>query len=73
MLTIHTTEIVDLMVDLNRNNGQTFIMVTHALDVGERAHRIVNMRDGVILNDGLEPKEAGAPADSAGSSNEEAE
>ncbi len=46
-------EIVDLMLDLNRTNGQTFIMVTHARDVGERAHRIVNMRDGVILDDGL--------------------
>ena len=44
--------IVDLMVDLNRTNSQTFILVTHSLEVGERAHRIVNMRDGVILDDG---------------------
>ena len=42
-------EIVDLMVDLNRTNGQTFVLVTHSLDVGMRAHRIVTMRDGLIL------------------------
>ena len=47
-------EIVDLMVQLNRSNGQTFVLVTHALEVGERAHRIVivRMRDGLILDDG---------------------
>ena len=48
-------EIVDLMVSLNRANAQTFILVTHALEVGERAHRIVNMRDGLILDDGHNP------------------
>ena len=47
--------IVDLMVDLNRTNSQTFILVTHSLEVGERAHRIVNMRDWVILDDGAGP------------------
>ena len=52
-------EIVDLMVSLNRANGQTFIMVTHALEVGERAHRIVSMRDGLILDDGHNPGAAG--------------
>ena len=46
------TEIVDLIVELNRTNGQTFVMVTHAQDVGDRAHRIVRMRDGAISADG---------------------
>ena len=45
-------EIVDLMVELNRANGQTFVLVTHAREVGERAHRIVRMRDGLIMDDG---------------------
>ena len=61
-------EIVDLMVNLNRNNGQTFIMVTHSLEVGERAHRIVNMRDGMILDDGHRPTESTEPEPQAGSS-----
>ena len=51
-------EIIDLMVGLNRTNGQTFVLVTHALEVGERAHRIVRMRDGRIVDDGQGP---GAP------------
>ena len=38
------------MVQLNRTNGQTFVLVTHALEVGKRAHRIVRMRDGLILD-----------------------
>ena len=50
-----STEIVDLIVELNRTNGQTFVMVTHAQDVGERAHRIVRMRDGLISADGHDP------------------
>ena len=43
-------EIIDLMCELNRTNGQTFVMVTHALDMGQRAHRIVRMRDGQIVD-----------------------
>ncbi len=47
-------EIIDLMCELNRTNGQTFVLVTHALYVGERAHRIVRMRDGQIVDGGHE-------------------
>ena len=49
-------EIVDLMVRLNREDGQTFVLVTHAREVGERAHRIVRMRDGMIVDDGHGPQ-----------------
>ena len=45
-------DIIDLMCDLNQAHGQTFVLVTHALDVGQRAHRIVRMRDGRIVDDG---------------------
>ena len=45
-------EIVDLMEHLNRTNGQTFVLVTHASDVGQRTHRIVRMSDGLIVDDG---------------------
>jgi putative ABC transport system ATP-binding protein len=43
-------EIVEVMTRLNRDNGQTFVLVTHAQEVGDRAHRIVRMRDGTITN-----------------------
>ena len=53
-------DIVDLMVELNRSNGQTFVLVTHSPEVGERAHRIVDMRDGQIVDDGESPGGASA-------------
>lgn len=48
-----TVEIMDLIIDLNRANRQTFILVTHSEAVGLMAHRIVRMRDGTIVDDGL--------------------
>ena len=45
-------EIIDLMCQLNRANGQAFVLVTHAREVGARAHRIVLMRDGLVVDDG---------------------
>ncbi|MDP6403187.1 MAG: ABC transporter ATP-binding protein, partial [SAR202 cluster bacterium] len=44
--------IIDLMCDLNQANGQSFVLVTHAREVGERTHRIVLMRDGLIEDQG---------------------
>jgi putative ABC transport system ATP-binding protein len=43
------TEIMDLLYRLNTENGQTFVIVTHALEVGKRANRIITMRDGSIV------------------------
>lgn len=46
----HTTgsEILDLMQDINRNNGTTFIFSTHDQKVMERATRRVQLWDGVL-------------------------
>jgi ABC-type lipoprotein export system ATPase subunit len=43
--------IMDLLVRLNREEGQTFVLVTHDISVGRRAHRLVRMRDGRIVGD----------------------
>ena len=45
--------IMDLMCQLNKANGQTFVVVTHALEVGERADRIVRMHDGHVTDAGF--------------------
>ena len=42
-------EIMDLLTTLNKENGQTFVIVTHAMEVGQRADRIIRMRDGHIV------------------------
>jgi putative ABC transport system ATP-binding protein len=44
-------EIMELMVSLNRDNGQTFVIVTHDINVAKRTFRIVNMLDGQIINE----------------------
>ena len=44
-------EVVELLVKLNREQGQTFVLVTHDASVARRAHRIVRMRDGMIEGD----------------------
>lgn len=41
-------EIIELLIHLNREQQQTFILVTHAQEVGNIAHRIIHMRDGKI-------------------------
>lgn len=46
-------EIMDLITELNKANRQSFIVVTHSIDVGRLAHRIVRMRDGAIVDDGF--------------------
>ena len=44
-------EIVDLLVRLNREQGHTFVLVTHDASVASRAHRTIRMRDGLIEGD----------------------
>ena len=58
-------EIIDLMCELNRENGQTFVLVTHAAEVGGRAHRIVRMRDGRIVSEGDRAVDQGADDEAA--------
>jgi putative ABC transport system ATP-binding protein len=47
----NATEIIELMVELNTTNGQTFVIVTHAPEVAARTHRIVQMVDGLIVDE----------------------
>ena len=41
-------EIMDVLVELNREQRLTFILVTHDRAVGARCERIVRMRDGLV-------------------------
>jgi putative ABC transport system ATP-binding protein len=47
----NATEIVDLLRLLNREQGLTFVLVTHDASVGARCDRIVRMSDGLIVGD----------------------
>lgn len=53
------SEIMDLLVNLNREQGLTFILVTHDRSVGARCGRIVRMRDGLVEGDQPVPAQGG--------------
>ena len=42
-------DIMNLICRLNHDNGQTFVIVTHDIEVGKLANRIITMRDGQIV------------------------
>lgn len=49
-------EIINLMLQLNRDHRLTFVWVTHALEVAQQAQRLITMRDGAIASDQLVKK-----------------
>jgi putative ABC transport system ATP-binding protein len=46
-----TTEVMELLVELNRERNITIVMVTHEPDVAAFAKRNIVFRDGRILSD----------------------
>jgi ABC-type lipoprotein export system ATPase subunit len=55
-------EIMEVLRRLNKEKGQTFVLVTHSEEVGEFTDRIIRMRDGVIECDSQEDENACAEA-----------
>ena len=51
-----TEEIIGILKNLNRDEGITVIIVTHEQEIATQTHRIISMRDGVIINEeGVSP------------------
>lgn len=46
--TVTSNEIVEMMKEINRNTGTTFVLVTHDPEVAEACDKIIHVRDGVI-------------------------
>ncbi|MBV9789866.1 MAG: ABC transporter ATP-binding protein [Chloroflexi bacterium] len=46
-----SAEIIELVKRLNRENRQTFVIVTHAADIAAHTRRLIRMRDGQIVVD----------------------
>jgi putative ABC transport system ATP-binding protein len=49
--TVRGREVMQLLSDLNREQGITIILVTHEAEMAAYAHRIVHFRDGLIESD----------------------
>ncbi len=58
------TEIMDLIVDLNSEEGQTCVIVTHDTKVAARCHRTIHMADGVIVREDTQAQMARVAAGS---------
>lgn len=54
-----STEIMELLTQMNREKGQTFLLVTHDMEVAHYGNRIIYVRDGVIEKIEGEPKRGG--------------
>jgi putative ABC transport system ATP-binding protein len=46
-------QVMDLLVHLNQEDGQTIVLVTHDATIGARAPRLLTMRDGQLADDTL--------------------
>ena len=46
-----SVEIMELLMNLNRQNGITVVMVTHEPDMAEYARRIIRFKDGLVDED----------------------
>ena len=43
------TDVVDLLTSLSQERGHTVILVTHDVEIAEKAHRSIRMQDGRLL------------------------
>ncbi len=55
-------EVIDTIIDLNRNEGITIVLITHYMDEAVKADRVVIMDDGNIMLDGT-PREVFSDVD----------
>ena len=58
--------LLDVMEQLNRTTGTTFLFSTHDPQVMERAHRLIRLRDGQITGDETRGRQVAAVARLAG-------
>jgi putative ABC transport system ATP-binding protein len=47
-----SAEVLRELRRLNRDHGQTFVIVTHDPEVGEACDRVIRMRDGLVVDHG---------------------
>jgi putative ABC transport system ATP-binding protein len=49
--TENSNDVLDLLIRLNKENNQTFVLITHDPSIGKKCQRIIEMRSGLITTD----------------------
>ncbi len=52
------SDVLTMMRQLNREQGQTLVIVTHAPETGALCDRIIHMQDGLIVDEGVDARVA---------------
>ncbi|MEK6704538.1 MAG: ABC transporter ATP-binding protein [Bdellovibrionota bacterium] len=47
---VNRTNIMDLLVRLNQETGVSILLVTHDPDIAQKMHRVLIMKDGMLIN-----------------------
>jgi putative ABC transport system ATP-binding protein len=58
--TVNGQHILDLLLQLNRAEGTTLVLVTHDPALAKHATRIITLRDGLVISDEQQTSQAGA-------------
>jgi putative ABC transport system ATP-binding protein len=53
-------QVLELLLELNRGEGATLVMVTHDAALAANADRVITLRDGLVVNDQAVSVESGA-------------
>ena len=53
-------QVLELLLELNHQEGATLVMVTHDPALAEHADRIITLRDGLIVSDVMTAVESAA-------------
>ncbi len=56
--TVNGAAVLELLLDLNKTEGTTLVLVTHDPVLATYADRVITLRDGLILSDTLNPNPA---------------
>jgi putative ABC transport system ATP-binding protein len=55
------TQVLEMLLELNRQEGATLVMVTHDPALAQHADRVITLRDGVVVSDERVGSEVGRP------------